>query len=157
MTKIKVLFVCTGNICRSPTAEGVFRHKAKELGLENNFEVDSAGTTAYHVGERADPRSTEHAQFRSYNLAAIRSRQVKPEDYEHYDKVIAIDRGHQRYMTLQSPPEHHHKIQLFMDYVPGNDAQDVPDPYYGGDMGFEHVLDLVEAGCDEMLKQWNIS
>lgn len=157
MTPIKVLFVCTGNICRSPTAEGVFRHKAKELGFEPNFEVDSAGTTAYHVGERADARSTEHAQFRGYHLAAIRSRQVLPQDYERFDKVIAIDRGHQRYMTLQAAPEYHHKIELFMDYVSGNDTQDVPDPYYGGDMGFENVLDLVEAGCDEMIKKWNAS
>ena len=139
MRPLRVLFVCTGNICRSPTAEGVFRHKAEAAGLKASFEVDSAGTTAYHAGERADPRSTEHAKFRGYNLEAIRSRQVIPADYENFDKVIAIDRGHQRYMTLQAAPEHHAKIELFMDYVPGEDTKDVPDPYYGGDMGTERV------------------
>jgi protein-tyrosine phosphatase len=154
MTSIKVLFVCTGNICRSPTAEGIFRHKAKEAGLDALFEVDSAGTSAYHVGEGADARSQEHARFRGYNFADIRSRQVVPADYERFDKVIAIDRGHQRFMSLQAEDKNRHKIELFMDYVPDENTQAVPDPYYGGDMGFERVLDLVEKGVENMLKQW---
>jgi protein-tyrosine phosphatase len=144
MSQIKVLFVCMGNICRSPTAEGVFRKVIADKGTEDRFLVDSAGTHAYHVGEPADSRAQQTAKRRGVDLSKIRARKVERSDFEYFDYVLAMDADNYRMLIATSPIEHHHKISLFLDYASQRSEQDVPDPYYGGANGFEHVFDLVE-------------
>ncbi len=141
---MKVLFVCTGNICRSPTAEAVLR----KLSLDEKVElhVESCGTHDYHVGEPPDERSQHHARRRGYDLSAQRARQVSKRDFEEFDLILAMDRGHLRLLERQCPAQHRSKLRLFLA-----DA-DVPDPYYGGAAGFEQVLDLVEAACRSLLQ-----
>ena len=145
MTQLKksVLFVCMGNICRSPTAEGVFRHFVRQEGLVEMIEVDSAGTHAYHVNEPADPRARAAAERRGYSLDGIRARRVDIADFERFDYIVAMDRDNLAALQSQSEGEHDGKLHLFLDFssVPGDE---VPDPYYGGTSGFERVLDLVE-------------
>ncbi len=148
----KVLFVCTGNICRSPTAEGVFLHMVYRAGLENLVVVDSAGTHGYHVGDRPDPRAQAAAKRRSYDLSKLRARKLLADDYARFDHLLAMDRGHQSIMLRNSPPEHRSKIRLFMDYAPEVEHREVPDPYYGDDAGFDLVLDLVEAASYGLLQ-----
>ena len=148
---VRVLMVCTGNICRSPTAEGVLRQLAQAAGRGRDVEVDSAGTTAYHVGEPPDERSQAHALRRGYDLSSQRARQVVAEDFRRFDWVIAMDRGHLRTLRQMAPVLVHDRIRLLSDFAPGLEGRDVPDPYYGGDAGFEAVLDLVEAGCRGLL------
>lgn len=140
---VKVLFVCTGNICRSPTAHAVFRHKARELG--RNVVVESAGTHAYHVGQPSDKRSAAAAKMRGYDMSDIRARQVKHADFEMFDLILCMDQGHVLTLQQHAPKALHHKIKLF-------DTRDVGDPYYGGDQGFEAVLDQIEAACERLLK-----
>jgi protein-tyrosine phosphatase len=140
-----VLFVCTGNICRSPTAEGVLRHLAKEQGIE--LHIQSAGIGDWHVGHPPDERAQKHAKTRGYDLSALRARQVRPGDFEEFDLILAMDRGHLRALERMAPPEHRHKIRLFVA------GSDVPDPYYGGPEGFERVLDVVEATCRSLLAE----
>jgi len=142
---VRVLFVCTGNICRSPTAEGVLRHLAKQAGVE--VHVESAGTGDWHVGHPPDRRAQHHARGRGYDLSAQRARQVAPRDFEAFDLIVAMDRGHLAALQAQCPREHHAKLRLL---VPG---RDVPDPYYGGAEGFERVLDMVEAACAGLLRE----
>ena len=148
----RVLFVCTGNICRSPTAEGVFLHMVHRAGLENLVVVDSAGTHGYHVGDRPDPRAQAAAKRRSYDLSKLRARRLLSDDYARFDHLLAMDRGHQSIMLPNSPPEHRSKIRLFMDYAPEVEHREVPDPYYGDDAGFDLVLDLVEAAAYGLLQ-----
>ena len=145
----KVLFVCTGNICRSPTAEGVLRHLAAAGGLA--VHAESAGTHDYHVGSAPDRRAQHHAKGRGYDLSAQRARQVRPRDFEEFDLIVALDRGHLELLREQCPPEQHGKLRML---VPG---RDVPDPYYGGPAGFEQVLDLVEAACRDLLQELSTS
>lgn len=140
----RVLFVCTGNICRSPTAAGVFTQLAARAGRQSLFVVDSAGTHDYHVGAQADPRSRRHALQRGCDLSSHRARQVCAADFERFDLILAMDRGHQSDLAQLAPEAHRHKVRLFMDYAPDAGTDEVPDPYYGGDEGFENVLDLVE-------------
>ncbi len=152
--KIRILFVCLGNICRSPTVEGVFRARAERAGWGALFEVDSAGTAAYHVGEPPDRRSQQHAQARGYNLSALRARQVAPIDFERFDYVLTMDRRNLREMEgiqrfARNPKA---TLALLLDYHPERQGQEVPDPYYGTDDGFETVLDLAESASDELLK-----
>jgi protein-tyrosine phosphatase len=144
---MKVLFVCTGNICRSPTAAGVFAHLVRQAGLEDEVHVESAGTHDYHVGSPPDRRSQDHALRRGYDLSALRARQVRKRDFAEFDFIVAMDRGHLGILQDNCPPEHQGKLRLL---VPG---RDVPDPYYGGADGFERVLDLVEAGCLALLSE----
>mgnify|MGYP003394776664 CR=1 FL=1 len=140
--QLSILFVCTGNICRSPSAEAVFRSVAELQSLP--VRLDSAGTHDQHTGEAPDRRAIEHARRRGYDLSALRARQVKQSDFEDFDLVLAMDRGHLQFMEQFCVPRHRHKLKLFLDFA-GMKEADVPDPYYGGPGGFELVLDLVEA------------
>jgi protein-tyrosine phosphatase len=140
-----------GNICRSPTAEGVFRKHAEDAGLLDRLILDSAGTHAYHVNEPPDRRSQQAALRRGISLEDIRARKVELEDYTRFDLVLAMDKDNQRIMLEQADPEQHSKIQLFLTYGSG-DAREVPDPYYGGASGFERVLDLIEDASIGLLK-----
>ncbi|MCC9621558.1 low molecular weight phosphotyrosine protein phosphatase [Thalassospira sp. MA62] len=149
---IKVLFVCTGNICRSPTADGVFRHFVAQTGLSDKIDVDSCGLSAYHVGELPDPRSREMAQSRGYDLSDIRSRKIKPGDYESFDYVLAMDEGHLRDMRRQASGHSQSKIELFLDYHPARSGQSVPDPYYGGPNGFVDVFEMIEETSHSLLE-----
>jgi protein-tyrosine phosphatase len=148
-----VLLVCTGNICRSPTADGVLRRLVREAGLEGLVRVDSAATHDYHVGEAPDPRAQEHARRRGYDLSALRARQVAREDFEDFELILAMDRGHLEILRRIAPPEHRHKLRLFMEFAGERQAEEVPDPYYGGPGGFERVLDMVEAAARGLLAQ----
>ena len=140
-----ILFVCTGNICRSPTAEGVLRNLCKAQGVA--LHIESAGLGDWHVGNPPDQRAQRHAKNRGYDLSAQRARQVRAEDFERFDMILAMDRGHLRALRGLAPAHHHAKIRLFME------GRDVPDPYYGGPDGFEKVLDLVEAHCKRLLRE----
>jgi protein-tyrosine phosphatase len=142
---IRVLFVCTGNICRSPTAEGVLRHLAKEAGI--HVHVESAGTGDWHVGHPPDERAQHHARSRGYDLSAQRARQVSPGDFERFDLIVALDRGHLRLLQQQCPHQHREKLRLLVA------GRDVPDPYYGGPEGFERVLDMIEGACRSLLQE----
>jgi len=148
-----VLLVCTGNICRSPTADGVLRRLIGEAGLEERVLVDSAGTHGYHVGEAPDARAQEHARRRGYDLSGLRARQVAEDDFERFDLILAMDRGHLAILRRLTPPEHRDKLRLFMEFAEGWDAAEVPDPYYGGEAGFENVLDMIEAGSRGVLAE----
>lgn len=150
-TRIGVLFVCTGNICRSPTAEGQFRAAVKAAGLEHRFAVDSAATHDYHVGNPPDSRTVKAAQRRGLDLAPLRARQVSAADFGDFDFIVAMDRGHLQILTALAPPGGQERLSLFLDHAPQSGLRDVPDPYYGGPNGFETVLDLIEAGCDGLL------
>lgn len=145
MKERRILFVCTGNICRSPTAEGVLRHLARAQSLE--LHIESAGLGDWHVGQPPDGRAQQHARNRGYDLSAQRARQVTPRDFEEFHMILAMDRGHLRALQKMAPPQHHAKIRLFVA------DSDVPDPYYGGAEGFENVLDLVEAQCRRLLQE----
>jgi len=147
-----VLFVCTGNICRSPTADGVFRHFVREAGLDAKVRVDSAGTHDYHVGEPPDERAQHHALRRGYDLGALRARQVAHGDFEQFDLLLAMDRGHLRILQRLAPPEHRHKLRLFMEFASARHRDEVPDPYYGGSRGFEEVLDMIEDAAHGLLE-----
>ncbi len=142
--RIKVLFVCMGNICRSPTAEGVFRALVEKRQLQHLFHIDSAGTHAFHVGEEPDPRAQKAAGERDYDLSGIRARKVIYGDFEDFDHILAMDNENFAILTEACPEEHLHKVQYFMDFAPHVGERDVPDPYYGGSYGFERVLDMVE-------------
>lgn len=151
MRPIRILFVCTGNICRSPTAEGVARAMTQRFGLSDVFEFDSAGTHDYHVGQPPDQRTIAAAVSRGYDLSALRARRVTSTNYAEFDHVFAMDSDHLRLMRSQCPPAHQHKLALFMSGT--NQGADVPDPYYGGPEAFELVLDLVEQASTRMLAQ----
>ena len=143
MKQIKVLFVCMGNICRSPTAEGVFVHLLKQKNTLDQFQVDSAGTHAYHVGEQPDSRAQQTARQRGIDLSFIRARKFSNSDFEEFDYILAMDSDNLQILQRACPAEYQHKVQLFLDYAPERNERDVPDPYYGGPQGFEHVFDLV--------------
>jgi len=149
--KVSVLFVCMGNICRSPTAEGVFRQVVHEAGLAERVEVDSAGTHAYHVGEPPDRRARAAAERRGYALENIRARRVDESDFERFDYVLAMDRDNLSLLAQQAEVEHHNKIRLFLDFS-SLPQDEVPDPYYGAGAGFERVLDLVEDASRGLLE-----
>lgn len=148
---VGVLFVCTGNICRSPTAEGVFRHLVRRAGLEDAITTDSAGTHDYHVGEPPDHRSQQAARVRGVDISDLRARRVSAEDFHHFDYVLAMDEGHLRILRRMAPPGGTAEVRLFMDYAPAAPKREVPDPYYGEGSHFDEVLDLVEAGAAALL------
>jgi len=148
----RVLFVCLGNICRSPTAEGVMYHLLAERGLEGAVEVDSAGTIAYHAGEGADPRMQRAAAERGYSLDSI-SRQVEPEDFEAFDLVVAMDRSNREDLEAMAPDGTFGKVRLLSDFLSDGAPADVPDPYWGGAKGFGRVIDLIEEACPRILEE----
>lgn len=151
MEKVEVLMVCMGNICRSPTAEAVLRHKLVQRGLDARVRVDSAGTHAWHTGERPDHRSQAHAKRRGYDLSELRARLVQARDFEAFDLVLAMDEDNLSHLRSVCPAPHQPKLRLLMDYAPGSALRTVPDPYGGGPEGFEQVLDLVESACEGLL------
>lgn len=149
--KKKILFVCLGNICRSPMAEGVMLHLIKEAGLEKAFEIDSAGILSYHQGELADSRMRAHAARRGYNLVH-RSRPVRSDDFDKFDLIIGMDDRNIADLQERAPSvEAEKKIHRMTEYNTRIPADHVPDPYYGGDSGFEHVIDLLEDACSGLL------
>ena len=144
---VKICFVCLGNICRSPTAEGVMRHLIEGEGLSHAIEIDSAGTAAYHAGESPDARSTAHAARRGVRLEG-RARQFVAADWQRFDLVLAMDQSNYEDLERQAPGEYVKRLRLFRSFDPSSKPNaSVPDPYYGGDRGFEEVLDLCEAAC----------
>lgn len=149
----RVLFVCMGNICRSPTAEGVFRQKVIDAGLQDQIHIDSAGTHAYHVGEPPDSRAQAAALKRGFDLSVQRARRVSPADFEEFDYIIAMDNSNMADLQAICPPGHEHKIRLFLEFGERFDVTEVPDPYYGGRTGFERVLDLIEDAAEGLLRQ----
>ena len=151
MEKIKVLFVCMGNICRSPTAEGVFAKLIKEQDLEAYFVIDSAGTHAYHIGEPPDLRAQHAALERDVEINHLRARKVIMADFEDFDFLLAMDDDNYAVLMEASPEEYKDKISYFLDYAPHLKTREVPDPYYGGKYGFERVLDLIEAASEGFL------
>jgi protein-tyrosine phosphatase len=151
---MRILFVCMGNICRSPTAEGVMRALVREAGLEDRVEIDSAGTGGWHAGEPPDARATEAAHRRGVALAGA-ARQIVPEDFERFDLIVAMDRENLRGLLAVAPDEEAaEKVRLLREFDPGAGGDlDVPDPYYGGERGFETVLDHVQAACRGLLAE----
>jgi protein-tyrosine phosphatase len=141
-----------GNICRSPTAEGVFRHHAEQAGVYEQLFIDSAGTHAYHVGEPADQRARAAAERRGISLEGIRARRVSSGDFERFDYIIAMDEDNLARLHEEAPEEHRHKIRLFLEFASADETE-VPDPYYGGAAGFERVLDLVEDASRGLLER----
>lgn len=148
---IRVLFVCLGNICRSPTAEGVFRALVQREGLDQEIETDSAGTAAYHVGEPPDERAQQAAKRRGVDLSDLRARQSVSADFDDFDYVLAMDRANYRNLKAICPADRKDRLFMFMDFAADAGRHEVPDPYYGGSNGFEDVLDLVEATSQGLL------
>ena len=150
-TKTSVLFVCMGNICRSPTAEGVFRRHVVEAGLQEHIIVDSAGTHAYLVGSPPDRRAKSAAERRGISLGELRARRVSEADFERFDYIIAMDEDNVAHLKDEAPVQYHSKVRLFLEFSTGEERE-VPDPYYGGSSGFERVLDLVEEASRGLLE-----
>lgn len=147
---MNILFVCMGNICRSPTAEGVFRQRVRAAGLESQVHIDSAGTGDWHVGKGPDPRTCRAALARGYDLSGLRARQVAPEDYQRFDLILAMDHDNLLRLKEFRPDDACAEVDLFLGrYRLGRGM--VPDPYYGGANGFELVLDLIEQASDALL------
>ena len=151
MTAPRILFVCTGNICRSPTAEGVLLHHARRSGLE--LMVDSAGTSAEEMGNPPDARARRVAESRGYLLPNRRARQVRDTDFTGFDRVFAMTRTHLRTLERRAPAVATARLELFMTLAPAHGIEDVPDPWYGGLQDYEHALDLIEAGIEGLLRE----
>lgn len=149
---MKILFCCMGNICRSPTAEGVVRARLEAAGLAGRVEVASAGTHAHHIGCRTDPRALAVAAARGVDLSRIRARRVSADDFVRYDLIYAMDRDNLRNLERSCPDDLRHKLALFLRHAERFDLDEVPDPYYGGPAGFERVLDLIEDAADGLVR-----
>jgi len=149
---IKVLFVCFGNICRSPTAAAVFKQLVEKEGLSHIIEVDSAGTSGYHIGDAADARSIEAAATRGYNLNDHRGRRVESEDFETFDYILPMDNENYSQLATLCEGGNWGKLKMFMEFADGFAGKEVPDPYYGGERGFELVLDMVESASEGLLR-----
>ncbi|MBI5277941.1 MAG: low molecular weight phosphotyrosine protein phosphatase [Burkholderiales bacterium] len=151
MKHFAILMICMGNICRSPTAEGVFRHLVQQAGLQDRIRIDSAGTHDYHVGSPPDRRSTHHASLRGYDLSQLRARQVERADFERFDLVLAMDWDNYERLERLCPPGQEHRLRRLMEFAPPDSPEEVADPYYGSTDGFERVLNEVEAACAGLL------
>jgi len=150
---ISVLFVCMGNICRSPTAQGVFEQLVVAEGLNSSITIDSAGTHAYHIGEKPDKRAAQAALKRGIDLSVQRARGLSEDDFLAFHYLLAMDRSNYDDMRSICPPDHAHKVSLLLDFAPELEEQEVPDPYYGGATGFERVLDLIEIATQRLLAE----
>jgi protein-tyrosine phosphatase len=151
--KLRVLMVCMGNICRSPTAEAVLRDKLRQAGLAHRVEVDSAGTHGSHAGDPPDPRAQRHALRRGYDLSSLRARRVEPEDFQRFDLVLVMDDDNLAHLVGDCPQHLRGRLRPLMSFAPQAGSHHVPDPYYGGPAHFERVLDLVEQGCDGVVSE----
>lgn len=151
---IRILFVCTGNICRSPGAEALLRFTAESQGRSHDFHIDSAGTHGYHVGEAPDARAIAVAKERDVLMRGLRARQVTRADFEEFDYIIALDQGHYRILAGRQPRDGRAKLKLFTDYCAEHKGKDVPDPYYGTEEDFDRMFDLLEKGVEGILKQF---
>jgi low molecular weight protein-tyrosine phosphatase len=149
---MKILFVCMGNICRSPTAESVVRRAIREAGMDGSVQIDSAGTHGYHVGLPPDQRAQQAAASRGYDISTLRGRQVERADFEQFDLVLAMDQDNLRNLKRLCPARFQHKVRLLLSYSRKYPNLDVPDPYYGGNRGFEDVLDMVEDAAKGLIK-----
>jgi len=147
-----VLFVCAGNICRSPTADAVLRHKVLDLGLERQIKVDSAGTHAYHIGDAPDPRSVATAWKHGVNMLDLRARKVSAADFQDFDWLVAMDGGHHQILDRLAVPGGRGQVVRVLDFL-GDPEGDVPDPYYGSGDGFAQVYDMVDRGCNALLER----
>jgi protein-tyrosine phosphatase len=150
---VRVLFVCMGNICRSPTAQGVFEQLVERQGLASDIQIDSAGTHAYHIGEPPDARAAQAARKRGIELGKQRARRVSENDFLDFDYVLAMDRSNYDDLMMLAPPDHQTKLHLFLKFAPRLAEDEVPDPYYGGITGFERVLDLIEQAALGLLAE----
>ena len=148
----RVLFVCLGNICRSPTAHGVFRDLVRRSGLEQRVQVDSCGTSAWHNGEGADGNMVQAAREQGIDLSDLVSRKLQRSDFDNFDVIVAMDGRNEQDILAQQPSSCEAEVLRFMDFVPGASSRDVPDPYYGGMDGFREVVDLVVSGCGPLLE-----
>lgn len=151
MVKSSVLFVCLGNICRSPTAEGIFRQLVDEAGLSGRIEIDSAGTAGWHTGKGPDPRSCAMAGKYGVDITGLRARQLHQDDFERFRFIIALDRDNLKDIRAVAPAGHSASIKLLLDFVPGMEGQPVPDPYYGEEADFEETYGLARLGCEALL------
>lgn len=150
--KVSVLFVCMGNICRSPTAHGVFRALVQEHNLQDKIEIDSAGTHAYHIGEPPDRRAQSTAIGRGIDLSDLRARSVIPSDFTSFDYILAMDEANYEILLMECPDEAKNKLHLFLSFAPHLNKREVPDPYYGGSKGFENVFDMIDHAAKGLLK-----
>jgi len=149
---MRILFVCLGNICRSPTAEGVFRRTLQARAPHLSVEIDSAGTHGYHVGKPPDQRAMAAAARRGVDLSALRARTVSDRDFEYYDLILAMDEENLQELHRRAPPAYRERVRLIMEYAPASGLRAVPDPYYGGVQGFEQVLDLLEEAAEGLVE-----
>lgn len=152
MPLMRILFVCMGNICRSPSAEGVFRRVLAARAPELKVEIASAGTHSYHVGEPADRRAVAAAKRRGIDLSTVRARMIEARDFDEFDLILAMDEENLRELRKRARPEQHARIRLVMEFAPRALSRSVPDPYYGGAAGFEQVLDLLEEAAEGLLE-----
>ena len=150
--QIRILFVCTGNICRSPTAEGVFLHLVKSQKLDDRISVDSAGTGSWHAGEAPDARSQKTALSRGIDISGQQARSVRGDDFRAFDLIVAMDSSHLHSLRAGCPAAHLDRLRLFMDYAPETGITDVPDPYYGAGDGFARVFDMIEAAAQGLFR-----
>ena len=150
---IKVLFVCMGNICRSPMAEGMFRHAIKAAGLDTQVQIDSAGTHSYHIGSPPDVRAQQASQKRGVDISGQRSRLVSDKDFAEYDYILVMDGANHNNLTGRAPAEHHHKIRRLLSFSRKYPNLDVPDPYYGGTQGFEENLDMIQDAVRNLVRE----
>ena len=148
-----ILFVCTGNICRSPTADGLMRHMLAEAGLGGRIDVDSCGTSNWHVGDAPTPMAVEKARRRGYDMSMLRARQLSPVDFQRFDLILAMDHGHLRQLRRAAPKGCKARIALFLDADADAGREEVPDPYYGGSEDYDYALDLIERGCRAWLAE----
>lgn len=149
---VRVLFVCLGNICRSPTAEGVFRKLVAEANLAAHISADSAGTHAYHIGEPPDRRAQQAAARRGIDLSGLRGRQATRRDFTEFDYVLAMDEENFANLRAICPTGQENKLRLFLEFAPARRERDVPDPYFGGDAGFDRVLDMIEEAAQGLIE-----
>ncbi len=152
----KILFVCMGNICRSPTAHAVMQHLVDQRGLSNDYQIDSAGTHAYHVGEASDSRARELAASRDVDMEYIRARKISISDYDSFDYILAMDKENLKLINYYAPENHAAQVALFLDFAVSagkTSRTEVPDPYYGGAEGFKDVFNLVTQGCESLVAE----